>query len=164
MCLIDFIILIFLALVVAVVFSALASSGLIWIPLIILAIIAAIVAPIIITAKKQQKEAETKAGKPNIVDDTYDQALNTSKDYLEYESLSSSGLKKYLEEDSYSEEQVAYAIDNCGVDWNEQAVRAAKEWLEYEPLSRKKLIEYLIDDGFTPEQAEYAANAIEKRQ
>ena len=85
MCLIDFIIYIFLALVVVVVFSALASSGVLWILLIIVGIITAIVAPIIFTAYKQQKEADAKADKPNIVDDTYEQALGTSKEYLEYD-------------------------------------------------------------------------------
>ena len=86
------------------------------------------------------------------------QALSTAQELLDIEPLSYTGLKELLEEDSFSEEQVAYAADNCGVDWNEQARRAAIEFLEFDDLSRSELIEMLEDEGFTHEQSVYGAD------
>lgn len=82
-------------------------------------------------------------------------ALKKAKQYLDYSAFSYEGLKKQLEYEEFSKDEVQYAVDNCGADWNEQAVKKAAQYLEYSSFSRNKLIEQLEYEGFTHDQAVY---------
>ena len=86
------------------------------------------------------------------------QALKKGKEYIGITSFSHDGLIKQLKYDKFTDEQAAYAADNCGADWNEQAVGAAKDYLEFmNNPSHDELVDQLKYDGFTPDQAEYGA-------
>ena len=65
-----------------------------------------------------------------------------------------------LKFDGYSDEEAAFAADNCGADWNEQAVKSAKQYLDLMSFSRDGLIDQLEFDGYTSEQASQAADAV----
>lgn len=67
----------------------------------------------------------------------------------------------------FSVEDVAYAVENCGMDWMEVALLRAKDTLEQQPqktshrnpyLSHAGMIEDLMSYGFTEAQALYAAD------
>ena len=48
-------------------------------------------------------------------------ALAEAKSYLRFTAFSESGLKKQLEYEGFSAYESAYAVRNCGANWNEQA-------------------------------------------
>ncbi|MBQ4528163.1 MAG: Ltp family lipoprotein [Clostridia bacterium] len=58
----------------------------------------------------------------------------------------------------FTDEQVAYAVENCNVSWKEQAVKTAERYLEYSSYKREELITQLEFEGFSKEEAEYAAD------
>ena len=64
-----------------------------------------------------------------------------------------------LEHEGYTEEEIKYAVDNCGADWYEQAVREVQSYLKYSSYSRAGLIKVLEQEGFAYEQAVYAVDA-----
>ena len=86
-------------------------------------------------------------------------ALKTAKNYLSLMPFSLKGLVEQLRYEGFGEEQIMYAIDYCGADWNEQAAKKAKEYLNVMPFSKQRLIEQLEFEGFTHEQAVYGAEA-----
>ena len=83
--------------------------------------------------------------------------------------LGRENLIKHLESDSYWEgstagfkfthEEVVYAVDHAGVNWNEQARLAANQALErYAPYSYDLLVRHLESWTFTHDQAVYGVN------
>mgnify|MGYP000937098731 CR=1 FL=1 len=87
-------------------------------------------------------------------------ALSKAKDYLDFAAFSRSGLIEQLEFEGFSNEDAAYAVDNCGADWNEQAAIKAQDYLDFSSFSRSGLIEQLEFEGFTTEQAEYGVKEV----
>jgi len=87
-------------------------------------------------------------------------ALKSAKSYLKFTAFSYEGLKGQLEYEGYSENEIEYAVDNCGADWYEQAVKSAKNYLEFSSFSRDGLIDQLEYEGFTNEQAVYAVDSV----
>ena len=89
-------------------------------------------------------------------------ALNKAGDYLEYTAFSKKGLRSQLEYEGFKDDEIDYAIENCGADWKEQAVKKAKEYLEFSSFSKESLIEQLEYEGFTEKQAKYGADEAYK--
>lgn len=85
-------------------------------------------------------------------------ALEQALNYLNYTAFSYTGLMDQLEYEGYSEEEAAYAVDNCGADWNEQALKKAESYLEYTAFSYTGLIDQLEYEGFTADEAAYGAD------
>ena len=86
-------------------------------------------------------------------------ALKAAGNYLQIMPFSYDGLIDQLKFDGYTDDEAAYAADNCGADWFEQAEKAGENYLEIMPFSRSGLIDQLEFDGFTYEQAAHGADA-----
>lgn len=70
-------------------------------------------------------------------------------------------LETLLEYDGHNSEAVAYAVDNCGVDWNANATAAGKSITKMGVVSnRYDLLSELTELGFTEDQANYAADQL----
>lgn len=89
-------------------------------------------------------------------------ALDKALDYLDYTAFSKKGLRSQLEYEGFKDDEIDYAIENCGADWKEQAVKKAKEYLEFSSFSKEGLIEQLEYEGFTEKQAKYGADEAYK--
>lgn len=89
-------------------------------------------------------------------------ALDKAKDYLSFTAFSKKGLRSQLEYEGFKDDEIDYAIENCGADWKEQAVKKAKEYLEFSSFSKENLIEQLEYEGFTEKQAKYGADEAYK--
>lgn len=89
-------------------------------------------------------------------------ALDKAMDYLSFTAFSKKGLRDQLEYDGYNDDEIEYAVDNCGADWNEQAVKKAEEYLDFTSFSKEGLIDQLEYDGFTEKQAKYGADKAYK--
>lgn len=87
-------------------------------------------------------------------------ALEKALTYLDYMSFSASGLADQLEYEGFSQDEIDYAVEHCGADWNEQAAKKAQSYMDYMSFSRSGLIDQLLFEGFTQEQAEYGAAAV----
>ena len=85
-------------------------------------------------------------------------ALASAISYLNSSSFSRSGLIDQLKFEGYSASEAAYAVDNCGADWDEQAVKKAKSYLKSSSFSRSGLKDQLEFEGFTSAQAEYGVS------
>ena len=59
------------------------------------------------------------------------------------------GLQKQLKHEEFTSNEIKYAVDNCGADWNEQAFKSAKSYLEMSGFSKEGLIKQLEYEGFT---------------
>lgn len=87
-----------------------------------------------------------------------EQALRSAKQYLGYTAFSHDGLIEQLKFEQFSDEDAAFAADNCGANWNEQALKSAKQYLVHTAFSYSGLIKQLEFDKFTEEQATYGAD------
>lgn len=83
-------------------------------------------------------------------------ALKKAKSYLSFSDFSKSGLTDQLKYAGFTEEEVAFAIENCGADWMEQADKKAKSYLSMTGFSKDGLKRQLKFEGFTDEEIEYA--------
>ena len=82
-------------------------------------------------------------------------ALQTARDYLDYQGFSKKGLIRQLKFEGYSTGDASWAASHVGANWNAQAVRVAKAYLDYQSFSRSGLVAQLKFEGFTQSQAEY---------
>lgn len=87
-------------------------------------------------------------------------ALECAQRYLAYTSFSAEGLAGQLEYEGFSQDEIEYAVANCGADWNAQAAKKAQAYLDYSSFSRAGLIDQLLFEGFTEEQANYGVKAV----
>lgn len=101
---------------------------------------------------QQEKEPAATTGQIN--------ALRKALSYLDYMSFSASGLADQLDYEGFSQDEIDYAVEHCGADWNEQAAKKAQSYMDYMSFSRSGLIDQLLFEGFTQEQAEYGAAAV----
>lgn len=85
-------------------------------------------------------------------------ALKYATECIKNDAYSYNWLLDILDLEGYSHEDVIYALDNCGADWNEEAVERTEILLSIGDLSQEDLTGLLIDEGFTAEQAEYAVS------
>lgn len=83
-------------------------------------------------------------------------ALKKAKSYLSFSEFSKSGLTNQLKYAGFTEEEVAFAVENCGADWMEQADKKAKSYLSMTGFSKDGLKRQLKFEGFTDEEIEYA--------
>lgn len=83
-------------------------------------------------------------------------ALKKAKSYLSFSEFSKSGLTNQLQYAGFTEEEVAFAVENCGADWMEQADKKAKSYLSMTGFSKEGLKRQLKFEGFTDEEIEYA--------
>ena len=83
--------------------------------------------------------------------------MASAKQYLNVMAFSYSGLIEQLEYEGYSNEEAAYAADNCGANWREQAALSAVQYLRSMAFSKDGLIDQLEYEGFTHEEAVYGA-------
>ena len=83
-------------------------------------------------------------------------ALKKAKSYLSFSEFSKSGLTDQLKYAGFTEEEVAFAVENCGADWMEQADKKAKSYLSMTGFSKDGLKRQLKFEGFTDEEIEYA--------
>ena len=111
------------------------------------------------TESKKSTTPAPKSSEPKI-DKSKSNALRQAKSYLKAIPFSASRLAEQLKYEGYSDDDITYAVDNCGADWNEQARLAAKSYNDITAFSHSRLVEQLVYDGFTDEQAEYGVNAI----
>lgn len=82
--------------------------------------------------------------------------LKKAKSYLSFSEFSKSGLTNQLQYAGFTEEEVAFAVENCGADWMEQADKKAKSYLSMTGFSKEGLKRQLKFEGFTDEEIEYA--------
>lgn len=87
-------------------------------------------------------------------------ALAFAIDYLSFSTFSYKSLIKQLIYESYSEEQAAYAADNCGADWKEQALKTANNHLSFTGYSYEGLKSQLEYEGFVEDEVDYAMENI----
>jgi len=93
-------------------------------------------------------------------------AINSAKQYLEFQAFSKQGLIDQLASsygDGYSVSVATAAVNSLRVDWNAEAVLAAKQYLRNQSFSCQGLIQQLsssFGDKFTLAQAQYAAQKI----
>lgn len=102
--------------------------------------------------QKQDKDIQASAttGQAN--------ALKKAQSYLKYSTFSYEGLKGQLEYEGFAADEIQYAVDNCGADWNEQALNKAKSYLKHSSFSYQGLMGQLEYEEFTNEQAVYGAD------
>ena len=84
------------------------------------------------TEETTEAEPEATTGQLN--------ALDKAMDYLSFTAFSKKGLRDQLEYDGYNDDEIEYAVDNCGADWNEQAKEKAAEYLKLMSFSKSGLI------------------------
>lgn len=89
-------------------------------------------------------------------------ALDKAHDYLDLTAFSKKGLREQLKYEGFAEDEIDYAVENCGADWKEQAVKKAKDYLDMTSFSKDGLIDQLEFDGFTEKQAKYGADKAYK--
>lgn len=82
-------------------------------------------------------------------------ALESARVYLRISPYSYQGLKDKLKTDKYTDEEINYAVNNCGANWNEQAIKKAKAYLKTDSYSYIALVDRLSSDRFTDSQAKY---------
>ncbi len=116
----------------------------------------------LLEAVEESVETESVDSAANIAEMTMGQknALQSAQQYLSFMAFSYDGLIDQLKYDGYSDEEAAFAADNCGADWEEQAVKSAEQYLDLMSFSRDGLIGQLEFDGYTSEQASHAADAV----
>jgi hypothetical protein len=86
-------------------------------------------------------------------------AIESAKNYIEYQSFSEKGLIEQLMFEKYDDEDANFAVKCLNIDWNEQAKKSAISYMEYQSFSKDGLIEQLEYEGFTHEQAVYGAES-----
>ena len=72
-------------------------------------------------------------------------------------------LETVLEYKGHSAEAIAYAVDNCGIDWNANALNFAESLVYRSTVkinSRTDLVRHIVDMGYTEDQATYAADQL----
>ena len=102
-------------------------------------------------------EALTQAPTQAPTQSNKDKALALAIELNEKNRPSKTDLKKSLSHTNYSSDDIEYAIDNCGADWNSNAVYWANE-LVSDISSMKMVSNSLLMIGFTQEEADYGAN------
>lgn len=78
-------------------------------------------------------------------------------DYLEHYAISQSHIRQWMEHDQFTEEEINYALDNCGVDFAFEALERAREIDAEKNVSERYLCSLLEDEGFSHDEASYAA-------
>lgn len=86
-----------------------------------------------------------------------EKALDSAKFHLSSASYSKKALAALLESDGYSAAEAAFAVENCGADWNKEAFKTAKELLSFSSFSKEALVFQLEIKGFTHEEALFGA-------
>ena len=85
-------------------------------------------------------------------------ALQQANRYLRTSAFSYNGLIDQLKFEEYTDSEAAYAVDNCGADWNEQALKKAEQYLRTSAFSYTGLFNQLKFEGFTDAQATYGVD------
>lgn len=83
-------------------------------------------------------------------------ALRKAESYLSVSAFSANGLIEQLEFEGFTESDAAFAVANCGADWNEQALNKAQDYLSISAFSYSGLYNQLSFEGFLPQEAQYA--------
>lgn len=74
----------------------------------------------------------------------------------EQEPLTPQAVRIYLEEKKYTNAEINYIIDNCGVDWNVEARQRIEAYVAAgNGVSKNKLNEILINEEYKKEDIEY---------
>ena len=69
-------------------------------------------------------------------------------------------MRDQLEYEGFQQDEIDYAIENLGIDWNDQAAIKAQNYLDVMAYSREGLADQLEYEGFAAEQIEYALTAV----
>ena len=87
------------------------------------------------------------------------EALTDAKGFVNNLAISKQKVIEGLEELGYSEDEIEYAIKNCGANWKKEAVDAAKNVRQQDPTwyNEENLTAVLKSAGFTSEEAAYGA-------
>ncbi len=94
-------------------------------------------------------------------------AISLIKEWTSFFNLSRSEVQKSLKNmtdfDEYylnfTDEEVNFALDNCGVNWQEQATKQAKFYKEGD-LTKLEILTRLKEEGFTQAQIDTAIKSI----
>ena len=101
-------------------------------------------------------EVREKAVDTGAVSEERKEAFTSACAYLMSLDLSSEGLKELLKQDDCSEEDIAFALENCGADWEKEAADYVKHTLSSGGYSEKTLREQMEFDLFEKELADKA--------
>ena len=89
-------------------------------------------------------------------------AVAKAKSYLKsVGGFSYKRLYEQLQYESFSDDDAAYGVDECGADWMKQAEQSAASYMKHVGgFSRSGLIRQLEYEGFTSEQASHGADSV----
>lgn len=88
-------------------------------------------------------------------------ALGKAKSYLDtVGGFSESGLRDQLEFEGFEADEISYALEHCGADWNEQCAEKAQRYLDSMSMSRSELYSQLEFEGFTSSQISYGLSKV----
>lgn len=111
------------------------------------------------TSKSCDNNSEEDYAKESLALSEREKALIEATKYMEDKNISRIELIKELKRKGFSEEDSAFAADNCEIDWNEQALKIAIRFMGNGiPHSYKEVTQVLEGQGFTNEQVVYAAD------
>lgn len=84
-------------------------------------------------------------------------ALDQAKGYVDSAGVSRDDLKSWMK-DEYSDDDIQYAIDNCGADWKEEALQFAQNvvGIEGAGYSEQRLTKLIQGKGYTDDEVSYA--------
>jgi hypothetical protein len=87
-------------------------------------------------------------------------ALKQAKSYLNLMGFSASDLREQLAYHQYTDDEIEYAMANCGGNWKEEYYEKAASYLELMSFSRNDLIDQLRYHNFTDDEITYALEKL----
>lgn len=87
-------------------------------------------------------------------------ALKQAKSYINLMGFSASDLREQLAYHQYKEDEIEYAMTNCGANWKEECFEKASSYLETMSFSRNDLIDQLRYHNFTDDEITYALEKL----
>ena len=83
-----------------------------------------------------------------------DLALNIHANNI---GLNETTIREALADALFTQDNIDYAIANCGINYNDEALITAEYYIEQANVSKQLLIDALMEYGFTESQATYAS-------
>lgn len=87
-------------------------------------------------------------------------ALDKATSYIEFSDFSQQGLRRQLEFEGFTSEEIDYALEYVPVDYEQEASDRALAYYTTQSLSKTGVRDQLEFEGYTSEQIEYAINSL----
>lgn len=87
-------------------------------------------------------------------------ALDKATSYIEFSDFSQHSLRKQLEFEGFTSEEIDYALEYVPVDYEQEASDRALAYYTTQSLSKTGVRDQLEFEGFTSEQIEYAISSL----